>query len=317
VPSPLADAVRSRDPRAVARAITLVEDGGADGAALLAALAGAVGQAHRIGITGPPGVGKSTLVAALAKAWRAAGRRVGIVAVDPTSPFSGGALLGDRIRMTGFSGDADVFIRSLASRGALGGVSFATHDVADVLDAAGFDPVVVETVGVGQDEVAVAGVADTVVVVVAPGHGDGIQAMKGGLLEAGDLLVVNQADRDGAEGVAAELRAAVELRALREEAPKPTVWLTSATTGAGVPELVAAIEVHRSTLTSSGLGARRLARARARIRDEVDRQRARAFWAERSADLDALAADVAAGHATVGGAASTLLGKRPPEPPRR
>lgn len=311
---PLADAVRAGDPRAVARAISLVEDGGAGGATVLAALSGAVGRAHRIGITGPPGVGKSTLLAALGQRWRAAGRRVGIVAVDPTSPFTGGALLGDRVRMGALYGDPGVFIRSLASRGALGGVSAGTHDAADVLDAAGFDPVVVETVGVGQGEVAVAAVADTVVVVVAPGHGDGVQAMKGGLLETADLLVVNQADREGAEGLAAELRAAIELR---ERGRRPDVLLTTASEGRGVAELAAAIDAHRRDLAAAGgLGSRRAERALARVRDEVDRRRARAFWAARAGDLARLVAEVVDGRMTVAAAADRLDDVRPPEPPR-
>ncbi len=322
---PLAQGVRDGEPRAIARAITLVEEGGPDGLALLAALAGAVGRAHRVGVTGPPGVGKSTLVAALARAWRTQGRRVGIVAVDPTSPFTGGALLGDRVRMGAHFGDPGVFIRSLASRGAQGGVSLATHDVADVLDAGGFDPVVVETVGVGQGEVAVAGVADTVVVVVAPGHGDGVQAMKGGVLEAADLLVVNQADRDGAEGLAAELRAAIELR---EVGIRPPVLLATATKGDGVEALRDAIDAHRRALeevpghgatrgTGGGgdLAGRRASRAEARIRDAVDRARAAAFWAGRAPALAGWVESVVGGRATVAEAASRLVEAPSPTPP--
>ncbi|MBL9089293.1 MAG: methylmalonyl Co-A mutase-associated GTPase MeaB [Planctomycetia bacterium] len=324
---PLAQGVRDGEPRAIARAITLVEEGGPEGLALLAALAGVVGRAHRVGVTGPPGVGKSTLVAALARAWRTAGRRVGIVAVDPTSPFTGGALLGDRVRMGAHFGDPGVFIRSLASRGAQGGVSLATHDVADVLDAGGFDPVVVETVGVGQGEVAIAGVADTVVVVVAPGHGDGVQAMKGGVLEAADLVVVNQADRDGAEGLAAELRAAIELR---ETGVRPPVLLATATKGTGVEALRDAIDGHRrgleappgdGALRGTGGGAdlvgRRASRAEARIRDAVDRARSAAFWSGRAAALAGWVELVVGGRATVAEAASRLVEDPPPAPPRR
>ncbi|MFO0931626.1 MAG: methylmalonyl Co-A mutase-associated GTPase MeaB [Planctomycetota bacterium] len=322
---PLAQGVRDGEPRAIARAITLVEEGGPDGLALLAALAGAVGRAHRVGVTGPPGVGKSTLVAALARAWRTAGRRVGIVAVDPTSPFTGGALLGDRVRMGAHFGDPGVFIRSLASRGAQGGVSLATHDAADVLDAGGFDPVVVETVGVGQGEVAIAGVADTVVVVVAPGHGDGVQAMKGGVLEAADLIVVNQADRDGAEGLAAELRAAIELR---EAGIRPPVLLTTATKGDGVEALRDAIDAHRRGLEAApadgagrgtggpgDLAGRRASRAEARIRDAVDRARAAAFWAGRTGALAGWVESVVGGRATVAEAASRLVADPSPTPP--
>ena len=165
-----------------------------------------------MGVTGPPGVGKSTLVAALVGAWRTLDRRVGILAVDPTSPFSGGALLGDRIRMGAHAGDASVFIRSLASRGAYGGLSAAADDAADVLDAAGFDPIVTETVGVGQAEVEIARAADTTVLVLAPGQGDEIQAMKAGLLEAADIVVVNQADRRDADRFVHDLEAAFDLR---------------------------------------------------------------------------------------------------------
>lgn len=308
--------VRSGDPVALARALTLVENDADAAAALLARLAGpggsggagregAAGAARRIGITGPPGAGKSTLVAALARRWRAAGRRVGILAVDPTSPFTGGALLGDRIRMGSLAGDEGVFIRSLATRGALGGLSRAVHDASDVLDAAGFDPILIETVGVGQSEVAIASAADVVVVVVAPGSGDGVQAMKGGLLEAADVLVVNQADRPGAEGLAAELEVAVELRST---SAKPPVLRTTATTGEGVEALLEVLlRFGEGREGEAALAARRLARARLRVREEVDRRRAAAFWATRGAELERLAAEVAVGRTTAAGAASTLL----------
>jgi LAO/AO transport system kinase len=299
-------------PVALARALTIVENDPAAAADLVGRLAaGRPLAARRIGVTGPPGAGKSTLVAALAGAWRARGRRVGILAVDPTSPFTGGALLGDRIRMGALSGDDGVFIRSLATRGAMGGLSRAVHDAADVLDAAGFDPIVVETVGVGQSEVAIASAADVVIVVVAPGSGDGVQAMKGGLLEAADVLVVNQADRVGADGLAAELEVAVELRST---GAKPPVLRTVATTGDGVPALVAFLD--RFEEEEGGRArrdGRRLERARQRIRDEVDRRRAEVFWsAGRGARLDEAARDVAAGRTTAAGAASTLLGDSSP-----
>ena len=305
----LASAIVAGEPRAVARALTVVENDADASAALLAALAGHVGRAHRVGVTGPPGVGKSTLVAALAKAWRAAGRRVAIVAVDPTSPYSGGALLGDRVRMTALSGDAGVFIRSLATRGALGGLARAAQDMADVLDAAGFDPVVLETVGVGQSEVAIAAAADTVVVALAPGSGDGVQAMKGGLLEVADLLVVNQADRAGAEGFVADLESAVELRSTGR---KPRILSTVATTGAGLPALGAAIDAHRAELQSGdGLSTRRQARAAGRIRDEVERRLQAALWAAAGPALAHLSGEVAAGRTTVAAAAGRLLAGTP------
>jgi LAO/AO transport system kinase len=297
--------VRAADPRAVARALTVVENDPAAALTLLAGLSDVVGRAHRVGVTGPPGAGKSTLIAGLAAAWRAAGRRVGIVAVDPTSPFTGGALLGDRIRMTGLSGDPGVFIRSLASRGETGGLARAAQDAADVLDGAGFDPVVLETVGVGQSEVAVAGAADTVVVVLAPGSGDAVQAMKGGLVEVADLIVVNQADREGAEGLVADLEAAVDLR---QSGRRPQVLATVAKTGGGLPALVAAIDAHRrGLLEGGGLLGRRSARAALRIREEVDRRRRDAWWGTHGPALERLAQEVAAARMTVAEAAGTLL----------
>jgi LAO/AO transport system kinase len=288
----------------LARALTAVEDDPAALPQALAAVGAAPGRAHRVGITGPPGVGKSTLVAALARRWREAGRRVAIVAVDPSSPFSGGALLGDRVRMTALSGDPGVFVRSLASRGAAGGLCAAAQDVADVLDAAGFDPVVFETVGAGQGEVAVVRAADTTVVVLAPGTGDDVQAMKAGLLEAADVLVVNQSDREGADRLAADLRAGVELRA---KEPKPAVLLVSASTGDGVPALLDAVDARGADRARDGaFESRRLSRARERIRDEVDRRRAVGYWATRAEPLDRLARDVAEGRSTVAAAADAV-----------
>jgi LAO/AO transport system kinase len=305
VTSALATGIRAADPRAVARGLTVVENDPAAATALLASLSDVVGRAHRVGVTGPPGAGKSTLIGALARAWREAGRRVGVVAVDPSSPYTGGALLGDRIRMAEAAADPGVFIRSLATRGALGGLARAAQDAADVLDAAGYDPVVLETVGVGQSEVAVAGAADTVLVVLAPGSGDSIQAMKSGLIEIADLLVVNQADRDGAEALVADLMAAAELKAAGE---RPRVLTTVATRGAGVDALAAAVDAHRRSLAAGeGLLARRRARAGARLREEVDRLRAGAFWGARAGDLDRLSGEVAAGRMTVAEAAGRLL----------
>jgi len=324
VASDLQARVRSGDPAALARALTIVENDPDRAASLLADLSRDVkiAPARRIGVTGPPGAGKSTLVAALAKSWRAGGARVGILAVDPTSPFTGGALLGDRIRMSALSGDTGVFIRSLATRGALGGLSRAVHDCADVLEAAGFDPIVIETVGVGQSEVAIAAAADVVVVVVAPGSGDGVQAMKGGLLEAADLIVVNQCDRAGADGLASELEVAVELRST---GAKPPVLRTTATIGEGADALRAAIDGRTGSSPDAApqLLARRQARARLRVRDEVDRRRAAEFWPSREAELDRLAAEVVGGARTPASAASTLLAAPappvpsvPPLPPR-
>ncbi len=297
----LAEAVRRGDARALARALTVVENDPAGAADLLRALGTAGGaRAHRVGVTGPPGVGKSTLVAALAAAWRLLGKRIGILAVDPTSPFSGGALLGDRIRMGALAGDANVFIRSLASRGAYGGLSAAADDAADVLDAAGFDPVVTETVGVGQAEIEIARAADTTVLVLAPGQGDEIQAMKAGLLEVADILVVNQADRRDADRFVHALEAAFDLRA----GPRPPILETIASKGEGVGEVREAIDARLRPDAQEAVGTRRLERARRRIRAEVDRRRAETWWAGRGDVLDAAALGVTAGELTVADAAA-------------
>jgi LAO/AO transport system kinase len=236
--SALADAIVAGEPRAIARAITVVERGGPSAAVLLEAVRDRVGRALVVGVTGPPGAGKSTLVDRLIALWRERGRRVGVLAVDPSSPFSGGALLGDRVRMQGHATDAGVFIRSLATRGASGGLSRAARDAVQVLDAAGFDPVVVETVGVGQAEVDVARLADVVLVVTVPGTGDDVQALKAGLMEAGDLFVVNKADREGADGAAAAIEGMLALDEGRGRVWQPLVIRTVATSGEGVEALV-------------------------------------------------------------------------------
>ncbi|MHC5011736.1 MAG: methylmalonyl Co-A mutase-associated GTPase MeaB [Planctomycetota bacterium] len=299
----LAEGVRDGDGRALARALTVVENDPEAGAALLTALAPGVGRAHRVGITGPPGAGKSTLLGALAGDWRDRGRSVGVLAVDPTSPFTGGALLGDRIRMAAHTGDEGVFIRSVATRGALGGLSATVEDAADVLDAAGFDPVVIETVGVGQGEIEVAQATDTTVVVLAPGAGDEIQAMKAGLLEVADLLVVNQADRPEAVGLVRALEAALELR----RPPKPDLLRTVATTGEGVEALAAKIDARQAKEHQDDVRARRVVRAARRIRSVVDRRRAATWWAAHEDALETWAADVVAGRSTAAAAVAALL----------
>jgi LAO/AO transport system kinase len=296
------------DRRALARALTLVENDPVAGARLLAGLRVGLGRAHRVGVTGPPGAGKSTLVSALIGSWRRLGRRVGVLAVDPSSAFTGGALLGDRIRMTQHLGDDGVFVRSLASRGASGGLAAAAEDLADVLDAAGYDPVVIETVGVGQGEMDVVQAVDTTVLVLAPGGGDDVQALKAGLIEMADVVVVNQADRAGADRMEAALKAAFELRAKGPGLPpEPPVLLTTATTGAGVEALREALDVRVGEGRAEALGARRLERARRRIVAEVDRRRAAAWWHERADALAGLARDVASGRLDCGAAASRLL----------
>jgi len=300
--------VRAGDSRSVARAITLVEDRAAEGAALLQSLASATGRAHRVGVTGPPGAGKSTLVNALAGLLLEGGGSVGILAVDPTSPYTGGALLGDRVRMQGAAGDPRVFIRSMASRGDLGGLAAAAQDAADVLDAAGKDWIVLETVGVGQTEVEVAGAADTVVVILHPEAGDGVQAMKAGLMEVADIFVVNKADREGAERLVRDVLDTLELRRPSDDGWRPPVLSTVASTGKGVAELLAAIVAHGEHANSSGsFDRRRKARARQRIRGLVEEAlRARVLEAGEGR-LDGLVDAVTAGRSTPQAAAMELL----------
>jgi len=231
---------------------------------ILAALHPRTGRARILGITGPPGAGKSTLVQRLAQALRRSGQTVGIVAVDPSSPFTGGAILGDRIRMAEIYTDPGVFIRSMATRGALGGLARATSDAVDVLDAAGFDVVLIETVGVGQDEVDVVRAADTTAVVLVPGLGDDIQAIKAGILEIADVFVVNKADREGADRAAADLAAMLDLSG--ERSWRPPIVRTVAPRNEGVAETLAALEAHAAHLAATGEGAgRRHRRARARL----------------------------------------------------
>lgn len=255
------------DPRAVARLVTLVENGAPDLRELTAELVAHAGSAAVVGITGSPGVGKSTVTSALVGAYRAQGLRVGVLAVDPSSPFTGGALLGDRVRMQDHATDRGVFIRSMATRGHLGGLAWATPQAVRVLDAAGCDVVLVETVGVGQSEVDVAALADTTLVLLAPGMGDGVQAAKAGILEVGDVFVVNKADRDGADQVVRDLRGMVRLA---ERAPgdwRQPIVSTVAARGEGIDDVVEAIAAHRTWAAGSGEAERRRVR---RARDEIE-----------------------------------------------
>jgi GTPase len=263
--SGLVDAVRAGDRGALARLLSIVEAGGDDARAALAELpVSAADTAWTVGITGAPGAGKSTLTAALVRHLRARGARVGVLAVDPTSPFTGGAILGDRVRMHDHTTDPDVFIRSMATRGHQGGLARAVPQAIRVLAAAGHDWIVVETVGVGQVEVEVAGTADTTVVVVTPGWGDGVQAAKAGLLEIGDVFIVNKADRDGVAATVQDLQGMLDLAG--ECSWRPPVLETVATADRGVDALVGAIERHRAHLDASGeLGKRR----EQRIADEI------------------------------------------------
>jgi len=261
--SDLVEGVLARDSRRIGRAISAAESG-AGIPELSRRIFPRTGRARIVGLTGPPGAGKSTLALKIAVAWRSRGRTVGVVAVDPSSPFTGGAILGDRIRMAEIYTDPGVFIRSMATRGTMGGLARATSDAVDILDAAGFDVVIVETVGVGQDEVDIIRTAETVAVVLVPGLGDDIQAIKAGILEIADVFVVNKADREGADRTSAELAMMLDLTPDRQW--RPPIVQTVAPRGEGIPELIDAIESHGGWLVTSPEGRRRSTRrARARL----------------------------------------------------
>jgi LAO/AO transport system kinase len=305
----LVEKARSGDARSVARLISLVEDASPLLREVMAGLAPYAGHAHVVGLTGSPGVGKSTSTAALVTALRAQDKRVGVLAVDPSSPFSGGALLGDRVRMQDHALDGEVYIRSMASRGHLGGLSWATPQALRVMDAAGCDVILVETVGVGQSEVEIAAMADTTLVLVAPGMGDGIQAAKAGILEIGDLFVINKADREGADQVRRELRSMIALSERTEGAWKPEILKTIASKGEGIDDVADAIDRHRAHLESSGeLEQRRLRRTRDEI-EAIAVTALREQWrgVHENAALDELAASVVAGESDPYAAADLLL----------
>jgi len=303
----LVDAVVAGERRALARVLTRVEDGTPERLReIVALLHPHTGRARLVGVTGSPGVGKSTLTSALVTEWRRRGLTVAVLAVDPSSPFSGGALLGDRVRMQDHVLDDGVFVRSMASRGHLGGLSWATPQALLVLDAAGFDVVVVETVGVGQAEVAIASTADSAVVALAPGMGDAIQAAKAGILEIADVFCVNKADREGADRTVRELR---DMQALGHSAWLPPIVKTVAATGDGVADLADAIESHHAWLDGEGvLAQRRLERASGQIRDIALETVRRRFADLGGGDLlDELAAEVAARRTDPYRAADRLL----------
>jgi len=265
-PSTLADRLRAGDPRAIARAISIIEDERPEAAALVREIFPHTGQAYLIGVTGPPGAGKSTLVDKLTAEVRRAGERVGILAVDPTSPFTGGAILGDRVRMQTHYEDPGVFIRSMATRGQLGGLARATSDAALVMDAAGKSLVVIETVGVGQDEVDIVRTADISIVVLVPGTGDDVQALKAGIMEIADIYVVNKSDREGADRMVTSVEANLSLQHFGEGEWRPPIIKTEASAGRGIPELWQAIRAYRAH-TAASRGRRLKARNQFRLRD--------------------------------------------------
>jgi LAO/AO transport system kinase len=305
----LVQQARAGHARAVARLISLVEGGSPLVRQVAELVTPDTGSAHIVGVTGSPGVGKSTSTAALVGELRRRGRRVGVLAVDPTSPFSGGALLGDRVRMAEHATDPEVFIRSMATRGHLGGLARATPLALRVLETAGCEVILVETVGVGQSEVEVAGLADTTLVLVAPGMGDGIQAAKAGILEIGDVYVVNKADRDGAHQVRHELRSMLALAQNPEGAWRPPVLMTVAIAGDGLPEVADHVAAHREWARGTGeLRRRRVRRARAEVEAIALTELRNRFVHLPGGDrLDVLADAVVSGERDPFAAADTLL----------
>ncbi|MEJ7617011.1 MAG: methylmalonyl Co-A mutase-associated GTPase MeaB [Pyrinomonadaceae bacterium] len=295
VPAPLVERVLAGDARAVARAITKVENGAEDAAEIMRAIFPQTGKALIVGLTGSPGAGKSSLVGRLAQVYRRRGERVGIIAVDPSSPFSGGAILGDRIRMQTLGLDPGVFIRSMATRGTLGGLARASVDAVAILDAAGYQKIIVETVGVGQDEVEIVKAADVSVVVLVPGMGDDVQAIKAGLMEIGDVFVINKADRDGVHRTQKEIEFLLSLSE-RQDYWRPPIVKTVATKSEGIEELAAAIEDCRNFQRQlAQTSARRLAIARWRVTELLrERLLERALAAPGTTELlERLTAEVA------------------------
>jgi LAO/AO transport system kinase len=302
------DRARAGDTRALARLLSLVEDSSPRVRSVIKELLPSSGGARVIGLTGSPGVGKSTVTGALVGAFRAAGARIAVLAVDPTSPFTGGALLGDRVRMQQHATDEAVFIRSMASRGHLGGLAASTPQAIRVLEAAGFELIIIETVGVGQAEVAIASLADSVVVLLAPGMGDAIQAAKAGILEVADLFVVNKADKPDTQQVVRDLRNMIALADHGPDDWKPPIITTIAMKGEGIEELVTRLDAHWSWLNSTGELARR---RQGRAREEITALAFAALRGGLAADrVDALASQVADGSLDPFQAAEELLNQR-------
>jgi LAO/AO transport system kinase len=301
-------AVRSGNPRALGRLISWIENGSTALPMIMKELAPDTGRAHVVGLTGPPGVGKSTTATSLVRVLRSRGERVGVLAVDPSSPFSGGALLGDRVRMQEHALDGDVYIRSMATRGHLGGLAAAAPQALRAFEAAGFDTVIMETVGVGQSELEVAETADTVLVLLAPGMGDGIQAAKAGILEIGDIFVVNKSDRDGAQALVRDLRTMIALADRGPRDWKPPIVSTVAYEHRGIDELLHAVDRFRTFQIDTGRGQeRRTARARREV-ESIAFARLRAeFRVNGGAGLDDLAEAVSRGELDPYAAADRLV----------
>jgi LAO/AO transport system kinase len=306
----LVAAARDGDARSLARLISQVENGSSELRPVMRAVTQCPGHARVVGLTGSPGVGKSTVTAALVRAYRAIALRVAVLAVDPTSPFTGGALLGDRVRMQDHAVDRGVFIRSMASRGHLGGLAVAAPQALRILDAAGFDVICVETVGVGQAEVEIASLADTTLVITAPGMGDSIQAAKAGILEIADIFVVNKSDRPGAQDVVRDLRTMLAMARQPEGGWKPPIVSASATTGDGIDELAGRIDKHWEWLGETGeRERRRLARAREEVSAiAVAEMRRQIGGLPGQSRLDELAGQVANGKLDSYSAADELIG---------